>query len=236
MVEAVQALEWYNGVAVYATYEDDCGITYTDYSRIVKFRGGKIKELASEAQRLKAKSNLGARFDDRTFDNFDVAIQPRAYSMAADFADREDLFTAEKNSLILMGEQGTGKTHLAAAIANTLIGRGIPVLFATYTDHLATLKEEFKKTGDYMSKLGSTPLLVIDDLGKEVQGEWANSMLFTIVNHRYEHKLPTVITTNLCDKELQDKYGKSIVSRLIEMAYAITMNNGDYRLLKGIKK
>ena len=108
-------LEWYNG---YDT-TDSLG------NRV--HINGTIQKLAGEAQRLKESSNLGERFSNRTFGNFEVRRDKAAYSSCVAYANRENLFSDNRNSLLIFGGYGTGKTHLAAAISNELIGRGSTV-------------------------------------------------------------------------------------------------------------
>lgn len=202
-----------------------------NYDKIVRRVEGVIQQLAGEAQRLKEESSLGKRFSERTFENFDTSNAKDAYKSAVKYAEREDLFKSNHNCKILTGNVGTGKTHLAAAISNRLIERGIPVLFGTFTEHLDRIKEEFNNTTleTYKAKMKSVPMLVIDDLGKERKTEWTQSILYDVVNHRYERLMPMVITTNLDDSELLSYVGNAVASRLYEMGDVIRTVGIDYR-------
>lgn len=218
--DAKAMLEWYQG----RTERDDKGnILYQDI--------GLIKKLAGEAQRLKERSNLGARFSDRTFTNFDVRRNMQAYQQCKSYAEREGLFTDDRNCLIIYGDVGTGKTHLAASIANHLIEMGIPVLFGTFSDHLEHIREEYDSPHPrkYLSEMKNVPLLVLDDFGKEKRTEWTQQILFGIVNYRYEHKSPFVITTNFNIDGLANYVGTPIFSRLNEVCSAVDTGSGDYR-------
>ena len=252
VAEAKHALEYYNGYVEYDYIRDlegnikyfrremdgsivECsreeGHPRYDKDAVIKRVSGKIQELAGEAQRLKKASDLGKRFSNRTFSNFDKSKCEEAHKAAWAYSQRENLFESEKNSLLFLGDVGTGKTHLAAAIANEFIGRDIPVLFGTFIDHLQKIKDEFNNTSldTYLSKMKSIPILVIDDLGKEKRTDWSQQMLFTIINYRYEHMLPTIITANFDDSGLMNHVGNATVSRLNEMSTAIHMNGEDYR-------
>lgn len=212
-------LEWYNG---YDT-TDSLG------NRV--HINGTIQKLAGEAQRLKESSNLGERFSNRTFGNFEVRRDKAAYSSCVAYANRENLFSDNRNSLLIFGGYGTGKTHLAAAISNELIGRGIPVLFGTFADHLEHIREEFDKTGQrkYQSLMKNTSMLVLDDLGKEKLTDWGREILFSVINYRYEHRLPVIITTNMNDESFERYVGGAIYSRMCEMSTAVTTQGKDYR-------
>lgn len=192
---------------------------------------GLIQKLAGEAQRLKESSNLGARFSNRTFGNFEARRDPNAYNNCLAYSNREGLFSDNRNSLLIFGGYGSGKTHLAAAIANALIDRGIPVLFGTFADHLEKIREEFDKTGQkkYQSMMKNTPMLVLDDLGKEKLTDWAREILFNVINYRYEHKLPFILTTNFNEKQLDSYIGGALYSRMCEMCTAVTTSGKDFR-------
>lgn len=253
VVEAKNALEFYNGYVKYDYIRDFDGniklFRYETDGRIVECKEGEkgyprfdenvviervpgmIQKLAGEAQRLKKASDLGKRFSNRTFGNFDKSKCEQAHKAAWGYSQRDNLFDSERNSLLFLGGVGTGKTHLAAAIANELIDRSIPVLFGTFIDHLQKIKDEFNHTSldTYLSRMKVTPMLVIDDLGKEKRTDWSQQVLFDVINYRYEHMLPTIITTNFDDTELMNYVGNATASRLNEMSTAIHMNGADYR-------
>lgn len=119
-----------------------------------------------------------------------------AFARAREFAERP------QGWLILKGGYGCGKTHLAAAIANRQLADGHPVLFVNTPDLLDHLRATFnpESTVSYderFEQVRSSPLLILDDLGTQSNSEWAQEKLYQILNHRYNAKLPTVITTNL---------------------------------------
>lgn len=217
--EAKMMLEWYQG------YEDK-----DNFGNPIHI-GGIIQKLAGEAQRLKEASNLGERFSSRTFGNFDPRRDKTAFDACRNYANNELVFRSKKNSLLLFGGVGSGKTHLAAAIANTFIDRSIPVLFATFSSHLGEIRDEFDHTGQrkYLSMMKNTPVLVIDDLGKEKKTEWTQQILYDVVNYRYEHLLPIIITSNFDTDSFANYVGEAVWSRLYEMSGAVTTAGKDYR-------
>ena len=152
---------------------------------------------AKKAERIREKSNLGERFKRRTFESFNPVFNQNAYDRCLYYS--EHYKDSERNSLLLIGTVGTGKTHLAAAISNKLMDKGIPVLFDTYSGHLNKLKDEFdrKAKREHLKLMQDIDVLVIDDVGKEKQTEWSRSVMFDVINYRYEHILPVIITSNL---------------------------------------
>lgn len=131
---------------------------------------------------------------------------------------------------MLTGAYGTGKTHLAAAIANRLMDNGVPVLFNTFGGHLNKLKLEFGNSkSNYLSMMQNIEMLMMDDIGKEQQTEWTRAITFEVLNYRYEHKLPVVMTTNLQSRQLSEYLGGAVWSRLHEICQGVKTIGGDYR-------
>lgn len=189
-----------------------------------------IEMLQSRAKSLRERSNLGKRFSSRTFDTFNQNENKKIYVACKRYVDNR-IFDAEKNGLIICGACGTGKTHLAAAIANSLADEGVSVLFDTFGGHLEKLKEEFSAEGrpGYMNFMKSVDMLILDDVGKEKQTEWSESVMFGIINSRYESMKPVIITSNFSQAELEEYFGNACYSRLIEMCYALNTSGEDYR-------
>ena len=192
-----------------------------------------INYYKKQAERLIEESKLGRRFKSRTFETFDKQKNISAYNKAFEYAD-----TFDKNNgqgLLFIGTCGTGKTHLAAAITNHIITEfGIPVKFGSFVDLLGDIKSTWNKESeqnedDMIRSLLEIDLLVLDDIGKEKSGEWSNSILYRVINRRYENYKATIITSNLTVKELEKEIGDATVSRIIEMCDGIKMNGEDVR-------
>jgi len=101
--------------------------------------------------------------------------------------------------LVLTGVYGCGKTHLAAAIANKRAAMGRPALFVVVPDLLDHLRATFSPSSHVrfdqrFEEVRAAPLLVLDDLGTESASPWAQEKLYQLFNHRYNARLPTVIT------------------------------------------
>jgi DNA replication protein DnaC len=133
--------------------------------------------------------------------------------------------------LLLLGGCGCGKTHLAAAIANTAVEAGVPTLFLTVPDMLDSLRSSYDSEDtrfeERFDEIRNAPLLVLDDFGTQNATAWAQEKLFQIVNYRYINKLPLVVTTNLDMEEIEAR----IRSRLMdpELVSAVRIAAPDYR-------
>lgn len=192
------------------------------------FREDAAAQKEAKAEHLRKESNLGIRFTRRTFETFDSGRDDDAYQKCLNYVDHYK--DTERNSLLLVGGYGTGKTHLAAAIANKLMDDGIPVLFDTFSGHLNKLKTEFNGGRSvYLEQMKNVDMLILDDIGKEKISEWSQSIMFDVINFRYEHLLPIIMTTNLKNDALKSYLGGAVWSRLCEMCSGVMTKGKDYR-------
>ena len=188
----------------------------------------KLSEMADRTHvDLERRSNLDA-FADKTFANFDVNVSgTRAAFLAA-----RDYARNPSGWLYLLGKYGCGKTHLAAAVANEAVGRGLTTYFAIAPDLLDYLRAAYDPAAassydNRFEAIRTVPLLIIDDLGTENTTAWAREKLYQIFNHRYNYRLPTVITSNV---EL-DSLDPRIASRICDQSLCqhLYMEADDFR-------
>ena len=135
--------------------------------------------------------------------------------------------------LVLVGQVGAGKTHLAAAIKNYRDEHGEPTLFMTVPDLLDYLRATYAPSSDVTYDRGfdavrNAPVLILDDYGAHSSTPWAEEKLFQLLNYRFNDRLPTVITTNLpLDQPAELQPGQQqelrIFSRLVAEGFSRVM-------------
>lgn len=128
-------------------------------------------------------------------------------------------FRADSPSLLFKGGTGLGKTHLSLAIAGAAIEKGFGVIYGPAQSFAVALeKERFARQeeegGDTNSQLLSCDLLILDDLGTEFPSSYVNAALYDIINSRMLCGKPTIISTNLTMKELEERYSERFASRI----------------------
>jgi DNA replication protein DnaC len=193
------------------------------------------KARQSAMQRMEHVSNLGA-FQNLTFETFKIhgrsgSRDPNktlevAYNSARNYAEHLNGW------LLLQGGYGTGKTHLAAAVANFVLSLGFSVLFLTVPDLLDWLRAGFEagedeSYNDRFEEIRSVKLLVLDDLGTQNATPWACEKLYQIINHRYSLRLPTLVTTNQDLSEIDARIASRLQDR--ELVSKVQINASDYR-------
>ncbi|MCI8497541.1 MAG: ATP-binding protein [Clostridiales bacterium] len=131
-----------------------------------------------------------------------------------------DSFTRSSRSILFQGATGLGKTHLSLAIAKAAIDKGYGVVYGSVQNLMSRLEDEhFGRSGqpakDSEQSLLSCDLLILDDLGTEFTTTFVTSCIYNIVNTRQLAGRPTIISTNLTLKELEQKYTERFASRIM---------------------
>jgi len=182
----------------------------TELCQVLTILAPDFRQAGTESSEL---SSLSLH-SDQTFQSFDTGDR----HLSAE--ERENLrraletaqsYAAEPEGwLVFLGDYGCGKTHLAAAIANDRVARGLPALFVVVPDLLDHLRAAFSPASTTsldrrFEEVRSASLLVLDDLGTQSSTPWAQEKLYQLLNHRYNARLPTVITTSLTLEEIEPR-------------------------------
>ena len=158
---------------------------------------------------------------------------PKAYDIALGYVETFDKNDGE--GLLFTGDVGTGKTHLAAAIAAEIIRKYLATVeFVSYTEALATMRAAFSESNNndiiLEERMRKADLLVIDDLGKENLSAFTKNVLYRVVNGRYKDKLPLIITSNYGIESLSERLDYGTFSRIVDLCKVVEMRGIDYRM------
>lgn len=176
-----------------------------------------------QAKQMMKQSGISAELLKKTFDNFNVsgnAQLENAKSKAMQYVDNFQITEHERrNSILFSGQAGSGKTHLGTAICRELMRSGIAVVYMTYRNAITKIKQSITDEIAYNRELGqyaTARVLYIDDLLKGRLSETDINIMYEIVNYRYMHSLPMIIST---EKSINDLliFDEAIGSRMIEM-------------------
>ena len=145
-------------------------------------------------------------------------------------------FSEKSPNLLFSGDTGLGKTFLSACIARTVADSGHSVVYES-AGHLFAKLERAKFEGSEearqeAAKYTACDLLIVDDLGTEMAGQFVTAALYTLINDRLLERKPTIISTNLTVDDLARRYSPQIVSRLRGSYMRVPFLGNDIRVKK----
>jgi DNA replication protein DnaC len=188
----------------------------------------------AEIQQMKSDGLPDAALQRCTFAN-DLGYQPESAKLRA-YVEQFPAMRKRGAGLLLWGDVGTGKTFLAACVANALLDQGILVRMPVTGELLNKLMGIYpSERNAFLQSLNACSLLILDDFGMEHSSEFAMTQLFNIVDGRYRTGKPLIVTTNLTLQELKnppDLAHRRIYDRLLEMCTPIKVSGQNIRRLR----
>ena len=181
----------------------------------------RLKTHGEKVKKLKTNSGIPLRFAEANFEGYVETAQNRyAKKLCQAYAEKWRERFKQGGGLVLCGKPGTGKNHLACAIANAVMeNHEADVLLTTAMRITRKVKSTWDRhtemrEEDVIREYCRRDLLIIDEVGVQFGTEAEKIILFEIINERYEQMLPTTLMSNLTEEELEKYIGERVLDRL----------------------
>lgn len=169
-------------------------------------------------------AGIPERFQSRTLANYRVTgdEQRKALAFAAEYASEWKAVRKTGRCALFLGRPGTGKTHLAIGIGQSVMEKhGASVLFTSVSRIMRRIKDSYRKGSaeseqEAIAVFSGCDLLILDELGIQFGTEYEKNTLFDVINERYENLRPTIILSNLALDEARAYLGERTFRRLKE--------------------
>lgn len=188
---------------------------------------------------IRNKSLMDEKFLSSTFESSDeIKDNKKQIEIAKKYTQKFDYLYQKNQGLLLWGNLGTGKTHIACCIGNKLI-ENRKTVYATSL--VKILEKQFNKSelSKIIDNMNVAQLLILDDLGAERNTEYAQEVVYNIIDSRYRSKKPMIITTNLLLEEMKNERNlklKRIYDRIFEVCYPVMFNGQSLRMKEAAKR
>ena len=191
----------------------------------------KLEEKQAQREKLERyqKSGVPERYFKESLDTYKIKnkMQATAAKAATNFLHAAKC--GEFKSLVMLGNAGTGKTHLACAIIREAGGK-----YRTAPDIVEELRRAKSFTAaeteaEIIDYYGRVKFLVIDEIGRGISATDEKYMIYQLVNARYNTRKPTVLISNLGKSDFLQYIGVAAADRLVESAEILEMNGESYR-------
>ena len=225
----------YQSIERYEKYQMQNRERQRKYREKHKSENEKRKRFRDIINKIYKQNYVGRKFQEQNFENFNINLENEMAVKVAKAYTNKSIEKMQNDGLIITGESGVGKTHLAASIANKLIENDKIVLMGRLTMLLDMIKETFrdntKSENELIELYSNVDMIIIDDLGTEKISQWSLEKLYTIIQNRNENRLPIIITTRFDKHGLIERFSQSqdeqlvdaIISKLYQMCYGITL-------------
>lgn len=158
----------------------------------------------SQAARLLEFTQIPARYTQCTFSNYRTGVNDPLSKARLDVENWARQYPISRTGLILLGNSGVGKTHLACAALKVLVKKGFHCLFCDYRDLLKQIQNSYNPSVGttelgLLQPIFDSEVLLLDDLGAVRPSEWVWDTISLVLNNRYNSDKTTLITSNFID-------------------------------------
>ena len=222
----------------------ECGDSGFVDCRMCRCMKNRLVEAGYEA------SGLARLMKEQSFDNFSLDYymtspetfrqMKRIFEIVRAYADGFEV--GKSGSMVFFGGTGLGKTHLSTAVARAVIDKGCDVFYTTAVGCLGDFEYQrfgnstSGEVGNDTSRYFECDLLIIDDMGTEVNNQFTTSVMYNVINTRLGRGLSTIISTNLSQDEFRKRYWDRITSRVLGEYTVLPFTGVDIRAQKLSKK
>lgn len=203
----------------------------------------KQREKLLKQDRLRQNCFLSKNQIAYTFENADENTDKEIIKKAKNYVKHFEEMRKDNVGLLLYGNVGSGKTYIACSIANAIITE---YSYNVKMRNFAQILNDLQKGGftldrnEYIEQITNPTLLILDDFGIERNTEYALEQIYNVINARYLKARPTIITTNLnfkdIEQEQEDIMLGRIYSRIIEMCLPLRVIGVDRRKIQSKEK
>ena len=190
----------------------------------------RMLELLAKKKQEFENSGVPKRYWNESFDTWKTrnADDEKRLQTVIEYSHRE----SNDSVLLLLGPKGVGKTHLGASIIREAGGTFISVEEMIFKYECSMDFHSETNRVNLMNFYSTTPMLVIDEIGRSMQQAKEDAILNYVLRRRYENMLPTVLISNLKKEDLLKKLGDAVVDRLTETCKSVEFVGESYRLGK----
>lgn len=208
---------------------------------IAEHEAKRATDQPEELRRLQAQAMLEAagiprRLQAATLKNYvsESDNQQAAHKLVCEYAKHFGEKLKSGDGLIMMGNMGTGKTHLAVGLIRVATRtHSVPARYVTAPALFSRVRASYSSSGeteaDILAEYANTPLLVLDEIGVGKGSDNELNLIYALLGRRYDECRPTVIITNLMSEDLKAWLGERVVDRLRDTSPVVLFNWESYR-------